>query len=194
VPARLRGIERTVFAYFLYAAFTGRTADGLDALNSMTDAWMIDFDYRGPKALLAAALLEQAGKKELARVQYTAALEELQRSRSLNPEDTQTYLNEAWILHGLGRAAEARAALRIFNESLPRPYVLSPMATWWFQAIAANLLMGERETALALMRECATGTTLGRATIRSRLAGDPRMAPFRDDPEIKALLAEPAKQ
>ena len=192
VPARVRGIERTVYAYFLYAAFTGRTADGLDALNSMTESWMIDFDYRGPKSLLTAALLELGGKKELARVQYTAALDELLRARTLNAEDPQTYLNEAWIKHALGRADEARAALRIFNESLTRPYVISPMSTWWFQAIPANLLLGERETALTLMREAATGVLPGRATIRSRLALDPRMAPFRDDPEIKALLAEPS--
>ena len=191
VPARVRGIERTVYAYFLYAAFTGRTADGLDALNSMTESWMIDFDYRGPKSLLTAALLELGGKKELARVQYTAALDELLRARTLNAEDPQTYLNEAWIKHALGRADEARAALRIFNESLTRPYVISPMSTWWFQAIPANLLLGERETALTLMREAATGVLPGRATIRSRLALDPRMAPFRADPEIIALLAEP---
>ncbi len=194
VPSRVRGIERTVFATFLYAAFTGRTADGLDALNAMTETWMIDFDYRGPKALLAAALLEQAGKKELARVQYTAALAELQRARSLNAEDTQTYLNEAWILHGLGRTTEARAALRIFNESIARPYLISPMATWWFQAIPANLLLGERETGLGLMREAIASFPATRATIRSRLAADPRMASSRDDPEIQAILAEPQKK
>ena len=83
---------------------------------------------------------------------------------------------------------------RVFNESLARPYVISPMATWWFQAIPANLLMGERETALALMREACASIASGRATLHSRMAGDPRMAPFRDDPEIKALLAEPEKK
>lgn len=51
--------------------------------------------------------------------------------------------------------------------------------------------MGERETALALMREAGASDPEGRATLRSRLATDRRLAPFRDDPEIKALLAEP---
>ncbi len=191
VPARVRGIERTVFGYFLYAAFTGNTQEGLDALNSMTDPWMIDFDYRGPKALLSAALLELAGKKELARVQYQTALADLERGRTLNPEDGQTYLNEAWIKYGLGRIDEAKAALRIANETLARPYVLGPLGTWWFQAVAANLLMGNRTFALDLIRDACEARQDAKTTIRQRLALDPRMAPFRDDPEIQAILAEP---
>ena len=192
VPARVRGIERTVFGYFLYAAFTGKASVGLDALNVMTDPWMIDFDYRGPKALLAGALQELNGKKELARVQYEVALTDLLRARSLNPEDNQTYLNEAWIQHALGRSEAARAALRISNESLARPFSVSPLSTWWFQPIAANLLIGDRATALMLIQEGCASRADGRATIRQRLALDPRLAAFRDDAEIQALLAEPA--
>jgi tetratricopeptide (TPR) repeat protein len=191
VPPRVRGIERTVFSYFLYSAFTGDTREGLDALNGMPESWMIDFDYRGPKALPVGALLELQGKKELARLQYEAALAELQRARGANPVDVQTYLIEAWIQHGLGRGDEARAALRIFNESVPRPYNVSPIGTWWFQPIAANLLMGEWSTALTLMREAAASLADGRAFLLRRLAMDRRLAPFRDDPEITALLAEP---
>ncbi|HEX7630607.1 MAG TPA: tetratricopeptide repeat protein [Lacunisphaera sp.] len=188
VPARVRGIERTVYGYFLYAAFTGDTAVGLEALNSMTDSWMIDFDYRGPKTLLAGALLELAGKKELARVVYAGALDELMRGRSLNPEDSQTYLNEAWIKHALGRDDEARAALHIFNETLTHPFIVSPLNTWWFQPIPANLLLGERATALALIREAIATFSESRTTIRQRLDLDPRLAAFRNDPDITALL------
>jgi TolB-like protein/Flp pilus assembly protein TadD len=194
VPPRVRAIERTVFGYFIYAAFTGRTSDGLDALNALTEPWMIDFDFRGPKALLTGALLELSGKKELARVQYELALTELQRSRSLNPEDSQTYLNEAWIKHALGRTDEARAALRVFNEAIPHPYAVTPMATWWFQPIAANLLIGEKQTALALMREAIGSLRTGRETLRQRISIDPRLASLRNDPEIVALLADPSTQ
>ncbi len=192
VPARVRGIERTVFGYFLYAAFTGEVEVGLAALNGFTDPWMIDFDFRGPKALLVASLLEVAGKKELARVQYGLALTELTQSRARNPEDLQTYMVEAWILHGLGRTEEARAVLRTFGEAMARPHAVSPLATWWFQAIPAHLLMGERERALVLIREAASSRPDGRDTIRRRLALDPRLAAFRADPEIRALLADPA--
>ena len=43
------------------------------------------------------------------------------------------------------------------------------------------------------MRECFTILPESRAAIRVRFQLDPRMAPFRDDTEIKALLAEPGK-
>lgn len=191
VPARVRAIERTVYSYFIYAVFTGRTADGLDALNAMTESWMIDFDFRGPKALLTATLHERAGRNELARVQFDLALTELNRMRALDPEDPYLFLTEAWIKRGLGRPDEARAALRIYNEALVRPFLISRAATWWFGAVAANLLLGERETALTLMRESCALRADGRLTLRERFAIDPRMAPFRDDPEIRALLAEP---
>jgi len=194
VPDRVRSIERTVFAYFLYSAYTGNTREGLDALDGMTESWMIDFDFRGPKALPKAVLLEIDGKKELARLQYQAALPELLRARAANPADVQTYLVEAWIQHGLGNEEAARAALQVYNESIVRPYTVSPMAGWWFHAVAANLLMGNRQTALELMRDAVTSQAEGRAALRARLAMDRRMAPFRDDPEIKALLAEPGDQ
>jgi tetratricopeptide (TPR) repeat protein len=193
VPARVRAIERTVFGYFLYAAFTGEVDVGLEALNGFTDPWMIDFDFRGPKALLVASLLEIAGKKELARVQYGLALTELTAARTRNPEDVANHISEAWILHGLGRTEEARAALRTFSEAMVRPHVQSPLSTWWFSAIPAHLLMGERAQALTLIREAIAAGNDGRQTIRLRLELDPRLASWRKDAEINALLAEPAK-
>ncbi|HVZ66286.1 MAG TPA: TIR domain-containing protein [Lacunisphaera sp.] len=191
VPERVRSIERTVFGYFIYAVMSGDYAVGVTALNDMPDPWMIDFDYRGPKALLLASLLERQGKLALARIQYEIALRELQQREAAEPDDVLLKLDETWILHGLDRGEEARAALRIFNESIRRPYRVDPVISWWFHPIAANLMVGERTTALALIREAA-GASNGRDTIRRFLALDPRMAPFRDDPEIKAVLAEPA--
>ncbi|MEJ1970971.1 MAG: hypothetical protein WDM96_00120 [Lacunisphaera sp.] len=55
------------------------------------------------------------------------------------------------------------------------------------------MLLGERANALALIHEGAVAPTF-RAQLRVALRVDPRMAPFRDDAEIKALLAEPAGQ
>jgi tetratricopeptide (TPR) repeat protein len=192
VPARVRGIERTVYSYFIYAAFSGRTEEGLAALDSITEPWMADFDYRGPKALLAGTLLERAGKKELARLQFELALDQIRRARTESGNDVATYLIEAWTLWGLGRMDEARTALRVYNESLARPWVIAPVTTWWFGPTAANLLFGERDTALALIREATATRPEGRATLRSRLGIDPRMAAFREDPVIQALLAEPS--
>src|SRR5262249_33313691 len=85
VPDRGRSIERRVFSSFLYPAFTGDPRIGLSALNGMPETWMIDFDYSGPKALPTAVLLALDGKKELARLQYEAALKELQARRAEAP-------------------------------------------------------------------------------------------------------------
>lgn len=76
-------------------------------------------------------------------------------------------------------------------ESLDRPLRMSPMSSWWFQAIPFELLTGNRALALQLMREAIAFSASTRTSLRQRLALDVRMAPFRDDPEIKALLQEP---
>jgi Flp pilus assembly protein TadD len=111
--------------------------------------------------------------------------------------------------------------LRVAVESLRRPYRFGALADWWFTTIPACLLIGDHATALQLMREAVAagagqaGTrraagdiidayeretgkisspmdnTEARTALRLRFKFDPRMAPFRDDPEIVALLAEP---
>jgi len=190
VPDRVRTIERTVFGYFIYAAMSGHYDVGVDALNGMSEPWMIDFDYHGPKALPQASLLELQGKPTLARIQYEVALKELKLHQAEAPDDPLLKLIEAWTLHGLGREEEARVALRAHVESIRRPYRINQMISWWLHPIPASLLMGERATGLTLLREAADGKTI-RATLASRMAADPRMAPFRNDPEIKAILVEP---
>ncbi len=191
VPERVRGTERTVFGYFLYAAFGGDTETGLEALRAFTQKWFTDFEYAGPTALLNADLLVRRGKGELARQQYEAAWLEIQRMRTTEP--ARIWLNHAefWTLLGLDRKAEARLAFRRLLEAQRRPYAQSLFTGWWFTLIPGALLIGERDTALEFLRESVATLPEGRGAIRVRMQLDPRMAPFRDDPEIKALLAEP---
>jgi tetratricopeptide (TPR) repeat protein len=191
VPERVRGTERTVFGYFLYAAFGGDTEAGLDALRSFTQKWFTDFEYAGPTALLNADLLVRQGKAELARQQYEAAWLEIQRMRTTDP--ARIWLNQAefWTLLGLGRSEEARQAFRRLVEAQRRPYAQSLFTGWWFTLIPGALLIGERDTALEFLRESVATLPEGRRAIRVRMQLDPRMAPFRDDPEIQALLKEP---
>ncbi|MDB6115194.1 MAG: hypothetical protein JWQ62_2139, partial [Lacunisphaera sp.] len=120
---------------------------------------------------------------------------------------------EVWIAHGLGRDEEARTLNRTRLETIRRPYQFAALSDWWFSVIPSCLLIGDRATALTLIREAVTpsapaaasdrGERLGegapetaaaggRTALRMRFKFDPRMAPFRGDPEIQALLAEPA--
>ena len=192
VSSRMQSIERTVFGYFIYSVMSGDYGVGVSAVQAMPEPWMIDFDYRGPRTLLLAELLQLQGKHGLAQFQYEDALAEVKKQQLENSSDVMLRFDEAWILHGLGRDEEARAVTRICLEALQRPYRMNALASWWFFPIPLNLLLGERETALALIREVAASTE-GRATIARRMQLDPRMKPFRHDPEIMALLAEPEK-
>ncbi|HVT73882.1 MAG TPA: TIR domain-containing protein [Lacunisphaera sp.] len=192
VPERVRAIERTVFTYFVYAAMSNRPQEGLDVLETMADSWMVDFDYIGPKELLAAELLELQGKHALARVRYEAALAEMQRHRAAEPGNEGLYAAEAWILRGLGREEEARVAYRVVLDSQPHPVRGSPMNSWWFQTVPFLLLAGDRAGAVELLRELVGQDPRIHARIRQLMQLDKRMAPFREDPEINALLAEPS--
>jgi TolB-like protein/Tfp pilus assembly protein PilF len=213
VPGRVRSLERVVFSRWAYAMATGQWEEGRIALEDLTSNWIEDFDYIGPKALLAAQLLEQQGKPGLARLKYEAALAELRARQARTPGNATLRSLEVWIAHGLGRDEEARTLNRTRLESIRRPYQFAQLSDWWFSAIPGCLLIGDRPTALTLIREAVTpakavawdgaeaqrlwegtpDTTAagGRTALRMRFKFDPRMAPFREDPEIVALLTEP---
>jgi hypothetical protein len=210
VPARTGTSERVVLGRWEYAMAAGEPSEGRLALQRLTSQWVEDYQYIGPKALLAAQLLEFEGKRELARLQHEAALAEIRRRQAKTPANTALKASEAWCLHGLGRDAEARQAYRAALETVRRPIRFRHMSAWWFSPIPTCLSIGERATALELIREAtAPGATppgardrdgsMGelvdstaaeaRAALAMRFKLDPRMAPFRADPEIAALLA-----
>lgn len=214
IPARGNSMERVVLGHWIYSMATGKVQDGLDALESLPETWVDDYDYVGPKAALEAALMEIQGHRELARLRWTAALGEVRRREAARPDDVDLRISEIWCLHGMGKDQDARALLPAYLESLNRPYHMGfGNNSWWFTAIPCCLLLGERPTALQLMREVVSQDSTGIGTVvlahgtdvtrsgfmtdyRQVLAEDmkvdPRMAPWRDDPEIKALLSAPS--
>lgn len=193
VPPRTRSAERVVLSRWVYAMVTQQPADGLAALQSLTSTWIEDYDYVGPKALLLAQLHELGGRRELARLQYEAALAELRQRQARNPGDALLPPLEAWIMQGLGRPEEARRINQVALESQVRPLRMRVMSDWWFTTIPRCLLIGERALALELLREAVntTGAPEPRTAVRVRMQLDPRMAPWRDDPEIVTMLRIP---
>ncbi|MBC7368449.1 MAG: hypothetical protein H7343_16830, partial [Undibacterium sp.] len=188
VPARVNTQERTVFSRFLYAVLSGDYDYGFAALRGYTEPWFLDVaEYGGPTALLHAFLFELKGKTALARVQYEAALVEVQRQKLAMPTDLWVRRAEIWALRGLGRLDEARALNRAYAEIMPRPIVLSPVGGWIFSPAALSLLLEDRPLALALLREGSDGPS-GREALRVHFQTDPRMKPFRDDPEINVFF------
>jgi tetratricopeptide (TPR) repeat protein len=188
VPARARAEERTVTSAFVYATLGGDAAYGLAALQTFAEPWFYDANYySGPAALPRAELLARQGRPGQARVQYEAALAEINRRKAENPGDTTGRLAEIWTLHGLGRKDEALALHRVAMESRWRPHRVPTMVSWTFDAIPRALLVGDRAGALELMREAAAVPEDLR-TLRLRMQWDARMAGYREDPEIAAVL------
>jgi tetratricopeptide (TPR) repeat protein len=185
---RYRGTDRPVYLQFVYAMASGQYDVGLEALRALPEPWMIDFDYTGPTSLLMGELLLQQGKPELARLRFEEAQAEMGRHKAVQERNFSTIWLDGWILMRLGRTDEARARNAVIFPELQRPFQIFLGTNWWFSPIPGNLLMGERDKALALMRE-AIHFQYGREIIREALRHDPRMAPWREDAEIKALLA-----
>ena len=219
VPPRTRWSERVAFSRWVYAMTSGHTEEGIDALQRVPQNWLEDWFFTGPKHLLTAQLLDLQGSATLARLQYEMALNEVKQREARNPADPALRVWEMWILHALGREDEARVLQRdYFIPTIERPCRIGVLTTWWFRGIACSLLIGDRATALELIREATTSdiealdasarhvpeTTYeigftassvdARAAIRLRLRMDPRMTRWRDDPEILALLAAPPPQ
>jgi hypothetical protein len=90
----------------------------------------------------------------------------------------------------LGHREEALAALRVNLQRRPNPYRWNINLTWWTSALRACLLLDERAQAIALLKE-ASAEPQGRLLLRNLFHVDPKMARFRNDLEIVALLAEP---
>ena len=193
LPDHYLGTDRVVFAQFVYGLVTKQYDLALDALRPLPEPWMIDFDYTGPTSLLAGEVLLLQNKPELARMKFEEAQAEMGRHRAEATRNFSTIWLNAWILMRLGRTEEARARNALVFPELSRPFRIYLGTNWWFSPIPGSLLMSERPQALALIRE-AIDFQYGRQIIRHALDYDPRMAPFRDDEEIAALLAAPAEK
>jgi TIR domain-containing protein len=215
VPNRGSSMERVVLGHWIYSMATGKVQNGLDALDSLPEKWVEDYDFVGPKETLVAELLDIQGKHEIAQLHWAAALAEVRQREAEEPDELVLRQMEIWCLLGLGRDQEARALLPVYIEGLSRPFHVGFGNGWWFTAIPCCLLLGERSTALQLMREAVSQDSRGtgngsvvfahgsdvsrngfvndyRQVLRQDMKVDPRMAPWRDDPEITALLTDPS--
>jgi tetratricopeptide (TPR) repeat protein len=190
LPERYRTTDRAVFSQVAYAFASGRYEEGLRALQAVPEPWLVDFEYTGPKALLTGELQLLQGKPELARLSFESAVAELAKHAAVANVSFRSMWLDAWLLARLGRGEEARTRNAVIFPEYPRPFQILLGQNWWFNPITLNLIIGERAKALDLMRE-AVEFQDGRGIVRVAMKVDPRMAPFRDDPEIKALLAAP---
>ena len=131
-----------------------------------------------------------AGSRAGPRAQQFPGADQIHRREHDEPEDLRPQRAELWVQLALGHRAEALAALRINLQKRPNPYRWNITLTWWTSSLRACLLLGERAEAMTQLRE-ACAEAQGRLLLRNLFHVDPKMTPFRDDPEIVALLKEP---
>ena len=190
LPERYRATDRAVFSEFVYALAGGDYEGGLRALRAKPEPWMVDFEFTGPKALLEGELLLLQGKAELARLRFEAAHKEYAQHAAVNSVGFRSMWLEAWLLARLGRLEEARTRNAVIFPEYQRPFQMFLGQGWWFNPVALNLLLGERAKAYDLMQE-AVDFQEGRRILRVALGLDPRLAAYRTDPQIRALLDAP---
>jgi tetratricopeptide (TPR) repeat protein len=190
MPERQRTNARFANACAVEALVTGQTAPARQVLEAITDTWLADGTYIFPKTMLIGDLDAIDRKDDVARLNYEAALDEIKRTLAAAPTDLRPIRAELWVQLALGHREEALAALRVNLQRRPTPYHWNINLTWWSSSLRACLLLGERAEAIAQLKE-AHEEPQGRRLLRNLFRVDPKMAPFRDDPEIMALLAEP---
>jgi serine/threonine-protein kinase len=191
MPERQRTSAALLNAYAVLATVTGQTGSARRVLEATADTWLVDGTYVFPRALLVGELEQIDGHADVARRQFEVAAKEIKARLDAAPTDLWPIRAELWAQIGLGHQEEARAVLRTNLEKRPRPYRWTMGFTWWTGALRGCLLLGERAQALGLLKE-ACAEAPGRLLLRNLFRVDPKMAPFRDDPEVVALLAEPA--
>ncbi len=193
VPERQRTNARLANAYAVEALVTGDTTLARRVVDSITDTWLADATYIFPRAMLLGDLEAIDGHSDIARLNYGAALDEINRTQRADPTDLRPQRAALWVHLALGNRSEALAALRVNLQRRPNPYRWNINLTWWTSSLRACLLLGERAEAMTQLREACVEVQ-GRLLLRNLFHVDPKMAPFRDDPEISALLAEPKKE
>jgi tetratricopeptide (TPR) repeat protein len=209
LSGRSRTLERVAVGHFIAAMVTGKAQEGIDFLETLTETWVDDYDFVGPKTVLEAMLYDLQGRPKAAQACWNSALTLLRQRLATNvaPDDSSA---ELWCLHGLGRDEEARGLLPTYNQQLRRPFRIGFGSSWWFNPIPCNLLLGNKAMAMQLLREAlaqdirGTGKIVNaretdvsrdgyvtdfRQVLYQNLMLDPRMQPWRNDPDIKALLA-----
>ncbi len=186
MPEAFRASDRVIFWRYVYAYVSGQPAEGLAALQAFPGGWIRDSNYTGPKAFLAGDLLLLEQKPDLAHVQFEAALAALRQELARNPADAKLRTDEVWTLWRLGRLEEAQARASVLDAEGAKSFNI------WFGAMRAYLLLGQRERALPLLKVQANSPRR-RSEWRRIFEIDPRLAPWREDAEIKALLAGPER-
>jgi TolB-like protein len=189
VPVTARGYGRVVHWRWQVAMADRRWDDALQELAQVPDTFIFDSNFNGPKALLAGAAHQRAGRRDAALAQWREA-ERLLREKLV--DDTQNEalrVNLAVALAEAGRGAEARNELAQVEPLLrtrPPNTFLGRLIAGLAQAHGA---LGDTAAMAVWLRKLFTEPSHIPLTPAS-LRLDPRFNTALDAPEIQALMKE----
>jgi len=151
----------------------------LRVLESVSRDWLRSNAFEGPKAYWAGLAHELAGRKESARLQWEAALQQIEQRLARQPEAGGLLWWKGYCLARLGRRDEAGKYFQLARESGANLETVSGVSG----RVVGEILLGREDEAVDLLENVESLTTA--AWVRLY----PGFDPLRKNPRFQALLA-----
>ena len=189
VPTQSRSEPFVVYLQWQVSMAERKWDGALQGLARMPDAFIVDKEWSGPKAVLAGLAHQRAGRTEAAGIQFGEAVRALKEKLATDSDNEEWRAMLAASLAYAGRTPEARAELALVEPLIkaraPTVYRAKPVIaiaqTYAALGDAANL-------AFWLRKQLAEPSTAPFTPASLRI--DPRFTDMLEKPEIVALLKE----